>query len=267
MTRGACSWRVAAGFGRRQTFALLATSASLAISAERPAISECRCATLAGAGLVSVPARERNQGSGLSSRGDGRPEPAAGLAAGESQVAADLRRVTCRRAKRGRDQSRPTSLRVHAADGKRVLHADGPVDRCVDCPAVREVGDEHDSRGLAGRARFDSCGGPSSRQARPGKATAPTASDPVKRVSSCAAARYEDCAERAQAGLHECSGVPAMGDVIVTGLTEHTAVRAGESSTFQGAPYGFNDRSEHRGGPCGARQVQRGRVSEPVSSR
>ena len=42
---------------------LLATSVSLAISAERPAISECRCATLAGAGLVSVPARERNQGS------------------------------------------------------------------------------------------------------------------------------------------------------------------------------------------------------------
>ena len=51
--------------------ALVATSASLAISAERPAISECRCATLAGAGLVSVPAHERNQGSGLSGRGDG----------------------------------------------------------------------------------------------------------------------------------------------------------------------------------------------------
>ena len=43
--------------------ALMATSASLAISAERPAISERKCATLAGAGPVSVPARERNQGS------------------------------------------------------------------------------------------------------------------------------------------------------------------------------------------------------------
>ena len=41
----------------------MATSASLAISADRHAISECRCATLAGAGLVSVPARDRNQGS------------------------------------------------------------------------------------------------------------------------------------------------------------------------------------------------------------
>ena len=41
--------------------AQLATSASVAISAERPAISECRCATLPGAGLASAPARERNQ--------------------------------------------------------------------------------------------------------------------------------------------------------------------------------------------------------------
>ncbi len=40
-----------------------ARSAPLAISAERPEISECRCATLAGAGLVSVPALGRNQGS------------------------------------------------------------------------------------------------------------------------------------------------------------------------------------------------------------
>ena len=43
--------------------AQLATSASLGISAERPATSEWRYATLAGAGLASVPARERNQGS------------------------------------------------------------------------------------------------------------------------------------------------------------------------------------------------------------
>ena len=45
----------------------------------------------AGAGLVSVPARERNQGSGLSGRGDGRPERAAGLAAGEEQDGASLK--------------------------------------------------------------------------------------------------------------------------------------------------------------------------------
>ena len=75
--------RAADGAGRPSapTCAPLATSASLAISAERPAISECRSATLAGAGLVSVPARERNQGSGLSGRGGGRPARAAGLAA------------------------------------------------------------------------------------------------------------------------------------------------------------------------------------------
>ena len=71
--------------------------ASLAISAEKPAIFECRCATLAGAGLVSGPARERNQGSGLSGRGDGRPERAAGLTAGESQG-------------RAPDTSRPASV-------------------------------------------------------------------------------------------------------------------------------------------------------------
>jgi hypothetical protein len=40
---------------RSATVALLARSASLAISTERHAISECRCATLADAGLVSVP--------------------------------------------------------------------------------------------------------------------------------------------------------------------------------------------------------------------
>ena len=66
--------------------ALLATSASLAISAERPAISDRRCATLAGSNLLSVPAPERNQGFGLSGHGDGRPEGAAGLAAGEYEV-------------------------------------------------------------------------------------------------------------------------------------------------------------------------------------
>ena len=66
--------------------ALVATSASLAISAERPAISERRCATLAGSNLLSVPAPERNQGFGLSGHGDGRPEGAAGLAAGEYEV-------------------------------------------------------------------------------------------------------------------------------------------------------------------------------------
>jgi hypothetical protein len=64
---------------------LLATSASLAISAERPAISECRSSTLAGAALLSVHAPERNQGSGLSGRDDGRPEGTAGLAAGDLQ--------------------------------------------------------------------------------------------------------------------------------------------------------------------------------------
>jgi hypothetical protein len=62
------------------------SNASPAIPAERPAISECRCATLAVAGLRSVPAHTRNQGSGLSGRGDGRPEGAAGLAAGDEQA-------------------------------------------------------------------------------------------------------------------------------------------------------------------------------------
>ena len=61
----------------------LARTGSLAVSAERPAISECRCPTLSSAGLLNVPARERNQGSGLSRCGDGRPERAARLAAGE----------------------------------------------------------------------------------------------------------------------------------------------------------------------------------------
>ena len=71
---------------RRRPDPHLAISASFAISAQRPAMSECRCAMLAGAGLVSVPARERNQGAGRSGRGDGRPEPATGLAAGEERV-------------------------------------------------------------------------------------------------------------------------------------------------------------------------------------
>jgi hypothetical protein len=71
---------------RRVRAPVVAISASFAISAQRPAMSECRCAMLAGAGLVSVPARERNQGAGRSGRGDGRPEPATGLAAGEERV-------------------------------------------------------------------------------------------------------------------------------------------------------------------------------------
>ena len=79
---------------------LLANCASPAISGERLAMSECRCATSPGAGLVSVPARERNQGSGLSGRGDGRPERAAGLAAGEY---------------RGRDQPRPKTCSTDRA--------------------------------------------------------------------------------------------------------------------------------------------------------
>jgi len=63
----------------------LARSASVAVSAERPAISECRCATVADPGLHGVPVPERNRGFGVSGRGDGcgRPEGAAGLAAGE----------------------------------------------------------------------------------------------------------------------------------------------------------------------------------------
>ena len=65
---------------------VLANCASLAISAERPAISECRYATLAGAGFVSVPARDRNQGSHLGGRVRRTPERAAALAGGETHV-------------------------------------------------------------------------------------------------------------------------------------------------------------------------------------
>jgi hypothetical protein len=61
----------------------------------RPAISECRCATLAGAGLVSVPARERNQGTGRSCRGDGRHGRPAGLAAGDKRDARERPVETC----------------------------------------------------------------------------------------------------------------------------------------------------------------------------
>ena len=64
----------------------LAKLGALAILADRPAISECRCATLADACLLSVPAPERNQGSGLGGRGDGWHEGSAGLAAGDEQV-------------------------------------------------------------------------------------------------------------------------------------------------------------------------------------
>jgi hypothetical protein len=42
--------------------------------------------TLADAGLLSVPVPERNQGFGISCRGEGRPEGVVGLAAGETQV-------------------------------------------------------------------------------------------------------------------------------------------------------------------------------------
>jgi hypothetical protein len=63
----------------------LATSGSLAISAERPAVSECRCETLAVTGRLSVPAPEQNQGFGLNCRGDGRPAHLGGLAAGEER--------------------------------------------------------------------------------------------------------------------------------------------------------------------------------------
>ena len=65
---------------------------------KRPAIAEWRCATLADAGLVSVPARDRNQGSGLSGRDHERVELAAGLAAGELCIS------------RRRPQHRPASM-------------------------------------------------------------------------------------------------------------------------------------------------------------
>ena len=75
------------GRARRRPRSRFWRQASLALSAGRLAISECRCPTLAGGGLLSVPAPERNQGSGLSGRGDGLPEGADGLAAGDERVA------------------------------------------------------------------------------------------------------------------------------------------------------------------------------------
>ncbi len=47
----------------------------------RPAISECRCVTLAGCGLLSVPMPERSQGFGTGYRRDGRPEGRVGVTA------------------------------------------------------------------------------------------------------------------------------------------------------------------------------------------
>ena len=41
---------------------LVASSGELQVSARRPAIYERRCATLAGAGLLSVPAPEQDRG-------------------------------------------------------------------------------------------------------------------------------------------------------------------------------------------------------------
>jgi hypothetical protein len=69
----------------------------LPISAERPAVSEGRCVTLADVGLLSVPVTERNQGFGISCRGDGRPEGVVGLAVGEQEGGAGARSWTCLR--------------------------------------------------------------------------------------------------------------------------------------------------------------------------
>lgn len=81
--------------------AFVANCASLPIPVDRPAIFECGCAALADASVLSVPAPERNQGSGLGGRGDGCHESSAGLVAGETRVSADLGRETSRRAKAG----------------------------------------------------------------------------------------------------------------------------------------------------------------------
>ena len=82
---------------------------------KRPAIAECRCATLADAGLVSVPARDRNQGSGLSGRDHERVELAAGLAAGELCIS------------RRRPQHRPASMLARYPPIARTLpHPAGP---------------------------------------------------------------------------------------------------------------------------------------------
>src|SRR5436309_16053458 len=64
-------------------------------------------------------------------------------ASGESQVSADLRRETSRRAKAGlRDLPRRTPLLVHAAEGKRVFRTDRHDDRPVDHAAGLASGDE-----------------------------------------------------------------------------------------------------------------------------
>jgi hypothetical protein len=73
----------------------VARNMSPAISAERPAVSECRCAKLASVGVLGVPAPERNHGAGLIGRGDGGPEGATGLPDGESQVRAVSEVGTC----------------------------------------------------------------------------------------------------------------------------------------------------------------------------
>jgi hypothetical protein len=43
-------------------------------------------------------------------------------------------------------RQRRTSLLVHVADGKQAFWGDGPVDRRVDNPAMREIGDEQVDR-------------------------------------------------------------------------------------------------------------------------
>jgi hypothetical protein len=45
-----------------------------------------------------------------------------------------------------------TPLLVHAADGKQVFWADGPLDRGVDGRAMREIGDEQGAQGCRDRA-------------------------------------------------------------------------------------------------------------------
>jgi hypothetical protein len=46
-----------------------------------------------------------------------------------------------------------TPLLVHAADGKQVFWADGPLDRGVDGRAMREIGDEQGAQGCRDRSR------------------------------------------------------------------------------------------------------------------
>src|SRR2546430_1273742 len=93
--RSLALWRPCSGSGcgrplRRRLWSppsslLLATRRSEPISARSPAISERRCTTTAGSGLLSVPAPEQNQGVGLSRRRDGRPDTAVGLAGSYEQ--------------------------------------------------------------------------------------------------------------------------------------------------------------------------------------